>query len=102
MRIVHERCCGLNVHKTTVVACLMTPAGTELRTIGTMTSYLRFLRRGSRYGRGVDGTGCRDDQLDSSSLSSPSFVTDLRCSVSPFWVTGVPAQLSDRRVIYRL
>jgi len=37
MRIVHERCCGLDVHKQTVVACVITPEGRETRTFGTMT-----------------------------------------------------------------
>ena len=25
MDVVHERCCGLDVHKRTVVACVLTP-----------------------------------------------------------------------------
>jgi hypothetical protein len=29
MRVVYERCCGLDVHKKTVVACVMTPEGQE-------------------------------------------------------------------------
>jgi len=37
MRVLYERCCGLDVHKKTVVACLLTPAGKEVRTFGTMT-----------------------------------------------------------------
>jgi transposase len=40
MQIVYQRCCGLDVHKKTVVACLLTPAGKELRTWGTMTADL--------------------------------------------------------------
>lgn len=40
MRTVHERCCGLDVHKKTVVACVMTSAGQETRTFGTMTHEL--------------------------------------------------------------
>lgn len=48
MEIVHERCCGLDVHKKTVVACLIAPdaAGRprkELRTFGTMTADLERL-----------------------------------------------------------
>ena len=43
MDVVYERCCGLDVHKRTVVACVLTPgaAGTpqkEVRTFGTMTA----------------------------------------------------------------
>ena len=48
MRVVHERCCGLDVHKKTVVACvLLTRAdGTverKLRSFGTMTADLLVL-----------------------------------------------------------
>ena len=39
---MYERCAGLDVHKTTVVACVLTPDGQggwgqEIRTFGTMT-----------------------------------------------------------------
>ncbi len=44
MRTVHERCCGLDVHKKTVVACVMTSAGQETRTFGTMTHELLELK----------------------------------------------------------
>jgi transposase len=45
MEVVNERCCGLDVHKRTVVACLLTPgqAGRpvrEVRTFSTMTGDL--------------------------------------------------------------
>jgi hypothetical protein len=48
MDVVYERCCGLDVHKRTVVACLLVPgpAGPprkEVRTFGTMTDDLRQL-----------------------------------------------------------
>ena len=48
MDVVHERCCGLDVHKKTVVACLLTPGlrgGTirEVRTFGTTTRELLAL-----------------------------------------------------------
>jgi transposase len=43
--VVIERCCGLDVHKRTVVACLITPGPhgrpqKEIRTFGTMTDEL--------------------------------------------------------------
>ena len=43
MDVIHERCCGLDVHKRTVVACLLTPGRRgqpckEVRTFGTMTA----------------------------------------------------------------
>jgi transposase len=37
MQVIYERCAGLDVHKKTVVACVLTPAGQEPRTFGTMT-----------------------------------------------------------------
>ena len=40
MRVVYERCCGLDVHKNSVVACLMTPEGQKTRTFGTTTRQL--------------------------------------------------------------
>ncbi len=44
MRRIHERCCGLDVHKKTVVACRITPEGSQTRTFGTMTDELVRLR----------------------------------------------------------
>jgi len=43
MEVVYERCCGLDVHKRTVVACLLIPGERgvpqkEVRTFGTMTA----------------------------------------------------------------
>jgi transposase len=57
MDIVYERCCGLDVHKKTVVACLVTPGGADgadgarggggpkkkIRSFGTMTDDLLAL-----------------------------------------------------------
>jgi transposase len=40
MQVVHERCCGLDVHKKTVVACVLTNEGREVRTFGTVTQEL--------------------------------------------------------------
>lgn len=40
MRVLHERCCGLDVHKKTVAACVITPEGQETRTFSTMTNDL--------------------------------------------------------------
>jgi len=43
MQVLHERCAGLDVHKKTVVVCLLTPAGKEVRTYGTVTQQLLAL-----------------------------------------------------------
>ena len=44
MRAIYERCCGLDVHKKSVVACRITPEGSQIRTFGTMTDELLRLR----------------------------------------------------------
>ena len=43
MRVLYERCCGLDVHKKSVVACVLTPDGRERRSFGTMTADLLAL-----------------------------------------------------------
>ena len=37
MQILYERCCGLDVHKKSVTACMITPKGKEIKTFSTMT-----------------------------------------------------------------
>lgn len=43
MHVVCERCCGLDVHKRRVVACVVTPEGRETRSFGAMTRELLAL-----------------------------------------------------------
>ena len=48
MRVVYERCCGLDIHKKSVVACALITAETgevqrHLRTFSTMTTGLLAL-----------------------------------------------------------
>ncbi|UUZ89940.1 IS110 family transposase [Paenibacillus sp. P25] len=43
MDVVYSRCCGLDVHKKNVVACVITPEGKEIRTFLTMTEDLMEL-----------------------------------------------------------
>jgi len=43
MQVVHERCCGLDVHKKSVTACCITPEGKEIKTFGTMTGDLLMM-----------------------------------------------------------
>lgn len=43
MEVIHERCCGLDVHKKSVVACCITPKGKEVRTFGAMIDDLSEL-----------------------------------------------------------
>ena len=43
MQIVHDRCCGLDVHKKSVVACVISPESQQTRTFGTTTRQLLAL-----------------------------------------------------------
>lgn len=40
MEVVYERCCGMDVHKDKIVACVMVGQRRETRTFGTMTDEL--------------------------------------------------------------
>lgn len=44
MELLYQRCCGLDVHKKVVAACVITPQGRETRTFSTMTSDLLKLK----------------------------------------------------------
>ncbi len=43
LEVVHPACAGLDVHKKTVVACALTPAGREVRSFRAMTAGLQEL-----------------------------------------------------------
>lgn len=45
MEVVYPRCCGLDIHKKSVVACIITPGGKETRTFSTMTKDLVELKQ---------------------------------------------------------
>lgn len=40
MEVIYQRCCGLDVHKKSITACIITPDGRETRTFSTMTKGL--------------------------------------------------------------
>lgn len=40
MDVIHQRCCGMDVHKRNVVACVITPEGKLTRSFSTMTGEL--------------------------------------------------------------
>ncbi len=44
MKVTYPRCCGLDVHKKTVVACAIMPRRREIRTFATMTGDLLALK----------------------------------------------------------
>jgi transposase len=43
MKVVFERCAGLDVHKKSVVACVLTPEGKEVKSFGALTAELHKL-----------------------------------------------------------
>lgn len=43
MDVLHERCCGLDVHKKNITACIITSEGKEIRTFQTHTAELLTL-----------------------------------------------------------
>ena len=67
MDVVYERCCGLDVHKKAVVACLITPgvrgaARKEVRTFGRMTDDLLAL------GDWLAAAGCTHVAMESTGV----------------------------------
>jgi transposase len=60
--VVHERVCGLDVHKDTVVACLLTPEGKQTCTFWTVTGSLLQLRAW------VQAAGCTHVAMESTGV----------------------------------
>lgn len=62
MRVVHERCAGLDVHKNTVVVCAITGERQEVRTFGTMTQSLLSMVQW------LEELGCREVAMESTGV----------------------------------
>jgi transposase len=67
MDVVYERCCGLDIHKKTVVACLFTPGADNqsvktVRTFGTVTEELLALAQW------LQETGCTHVAMESTGV----------------------------------
>jgi transposase len=62
MRVVHEACAGLDVHKKTVVACAITKSGQATRTFSTMTQDLLTLVQW------LEELGCRAVAMESTGV----------------------------------
>ncbi len=67
MQIVHERCCGLDIHKKLIVACLVTPGRggsrhKETRRFGAMTADLVAL------GQWLRAAGCTHVAMESTGI----------------------------------
>ncbi|HEV8190336.1 MAG TPA: IS110 family transposase [Ktedonobacterales bacterium] len=99
MRVLHERCCGLDIHKKFVVACLLTtsPSGTahkEVRTYSTMTNDLLALADWLR------AEGCGPVVMESTgSYWRPVFnLLEGQCEVlvvNAYHVKAVPGRKTD-------
>ena len=59
--IVYERCCGIDVHKKSITACLIADGKKEIRTYGTMTgeieSMMQWLESAGCQAVGMESTG---------------------------------------------
>jgi transposase len=67
MEVVYERCCGLDIHKKSIVACLSLPgprgtAATTVRTFGTMTADILALSDW------LTGAGCTHVAMESTGV----------------------------------
>ncbi len=67
MEVLYPRCCGLDIHKRSVVACLLTPGADgkptrAIRTFGTMTDDLLALADW------LDAAGCTHVALESTGV----------------------------------
>lgn len=40
MDVIYERCCGVDIHKKSITACMIDEGKKEIRTFGTMTDEL--------------------------------------------------------------
>jgi transposase len=96
MRVVYERCCGLDVHAKTVVACLLTPGRKEIRTFSTMTEDLLYLLDW------LTGEGCTHVAMESTGVYwKPVFnVLEGGCEVmlvNARHIKAVPGRKTDVR-----
>ena len=61
MEIIYERCCGLDIHKSSITACVIVGKQKEIRTFGTMTgdllSLTAFLRERDVQMTAMESTG---------------------------------------------
>lgn len=62
MQVLHARCCGLDVHKKSITACVITPEGKEIRTFDTMTEDIISLANW------VEGKGCTIVAMESTGV----------------------------------
>ena len=86
MELLHRRCCGLDVHKDTVVACLrLVPDGkvtTEVRTFQTTTAGLL------RLSEWLAVNGCTHVAMEATGIYwKPSGTSWMMANLSWYWPT---------------
>lgn len=84
MEVCYARCCGLDVHKRTVVACLLTPGEggrpcKAIRSFGTMTADLLALADW------LAAAGCTHVALESTGCTGSRCITCWRAASSCCW-----------------
>ena len=86
MQVVYECCCGLDVHKKTVVACLIRPNPNgkgvnqqEVRTFSTRTRELLEL------GDWLSHAGCSHVAIDSIGVYSKPVFNLLEANLKLYW-----------------
>jgi transposase len=80
MEVLYARCAGLDVHKKTVVACLLTPgprgqALKTVRTFGTMTADILMLAEW------LQAAGCTHAAMESTGVYTPPMMLPMGRSV---------------------
>lgn len=97
MRVIHQRCAGLDVHKKTVVACVITPEGQQVRTFSTMTQELLALSEW------LQQQGCRAVAMESTGVYWKPVYNLLETAdfepmvVNAQHIKGVPGRKTDVR-----
>ncbi len=96
MRVIHERCCGLDVNKKSITACLLTPEGKGILTFSTMTSDL------FRMAQWLQERGCSHVAVESTSVywKPPYHVLEFRgfeevLVVNALHMKAIPGRKTD-------
>jgi Transposase len=95
VEVLHKRCCGMDVHKRTVAACLKTSRETEIRTYETTTDELRAMALW------LNEAGCTHVAMESTGVYLKPVYNILEFSgmdievVNARHVKGVPGRKTD-------
>jgi hypothetical protein len=97
MEVLYERCCGVDVHKRTVVACLVTPGPDgrprkEVRAFGTMTEHLLALADW------LAAAGCTHVAMESTGVYVRRITA---CAIPPTGRTGSEGKPVGQRLTQR-